>query len=75
MTPLQTEKINLFVKAKTKIRKAIQQEVSGMDVKVKFPYNFLQKQVKKWDQAFLEPKFSLFTVKFKKLGFSAPLTV
>jgi len=23
---------------------------------------------------FLEPKFSLFIVKFKKLGFSAPLT-
>jgi len=27
-------------------------------------------QVKKWDQ-----NFSLFVVKFKKLGFSAPLTI
>jgi len=36
---------------------------------------FLQKQVKKCDQNVSRAKiFSLFIVKFKKLGFSAPLT-
>jgi len=47
-----------------------------MDVKGEnSSYNFLKKQVKKWDQSISRDKiFSLFLVKFKKLGFSAPLT-
>jgi len=40
----------------------------------KSSYNFLTKQVKKWDKSVSKDKnFSLFLVKFKKLGFSAPL--
>jgi len=36
---------------------------------------FNQKKVKKWDQNVSRVKFFLFKVKFKKLGFSAPLTL
>jgi len=32
-----------------------------------------QKQVKKWDQSVSRAKIFLFIVRFKKLGFSAPL--
>jgi len=39
-------------------------------LKVKSSYNFLTKQVKKWDQNVSREKFSLFIVKLK-LGFSA----
>jgi len=42
-------------------------------LKVKFSYNFLTKASKEMGpKRFLAPIFSLFTVKFKKLGFSAP---
>jgi len=40
---------------------------------VKSTYNFLTKQVKKWDQNVSRAKIFLFIVKFKKLMFSAPL--
>jgi len=44
-------------------------------LKVKSFYNFLTKQVKKWDQNVSRAKnFSLFIVKFKKSGFSDPLS-
>jgi len=44
-----------------------------MDVKGdKSSYNFLKSKLRNGTKAFLETKFSLFLVKFKKLGFSAP---
>jgi len=45
----------------------------GMGVKELFSYNFSTKAIKKWEQTFLKPKFSLSIVKFKKLVFTAPL--
>jgi len=45
-----------------------------MDVKGEVLITSKQKQVKKWNQTFLKPKF-FSRVKFKKLGFSAPLNI
>jgi len=46
-----------------------------MDVKGESTLNtFYKSKLKNGAKTFLEPKFSLLIVKFKKLGFSVPLT-
>jgi len=46
----------------------------GMDVKGKILLQLFNKnKLRNWTKTFLESNFSLFIVKFKKLGFSAPL--
>jgi len=46
-----------------------------MDVKGEVLLQLINKsKLRNGTKTFLEPKFFLFTVKFKKLGFSAPLS-
>jgi len=44
-----------------------------MNLRLLFSYKFLQSKLRNGTKTFLEPKVYVFIVKFKKLGFTAPL--